>query len=242
MGKRTILTALIGLLTLAGWALPVAAQGGAGQTIQVEAGDGLALVGDYYIPSGDVPEAGAPGVVLLHMLGSNRAAWADLIPPLQEAGYAVLAVDMRGFGETRGRIDWPLAEADVQTWLDWLRTQDGVDPARVSLVGASIGSNLALRGMANDPAVVTAVALSPGLDYQGVTTQDALQALDDRPVMLAAGQGDAYSALTIKQLTQDVGGEALTRLYDSRAHGTQMLGTQPDLVDLIVAWLDWQTG
>jgi pimeloyl-ACP methyl ester carboxylesterase len=241
MGKRGILTALMGLLILAVAALPVLAQGGEGQAVQVEAEDGLSLVGDYYAPSGEVPEMGAAGVLLLHMLGSNRASWADLIPPLQEAGYAVLAVDMRGHGQTGGPIDWPLAETDVQTWLDWLRAQEGVDPARVSLVGASIGSNLALRGMANDPDVLTAVALSPGLDYQDVTTQDAIEAIDDRPVMLVAGQGDTYSAQTIKQLTQGVGGEALTRLYASRAHGTQMFATQPDLIDLIVAWLDWQT-
>ena len=241
-GKRVAVGMLVGLLALAGSAAPILAQGGEGQVVQVTAEDGLALVGDYYAPAGEIPEAGAPGVLLLHMLNSNRASWADLIPPLQEAGYAVLAVDIRGFGETGGRTDWPLAETDVQTWLAWLRAQDGLDPARMSLVGASIGSNLALRGMAGDPDVLTAVALSPGLDYQGVTTQDAIDTIDDRPVMLVAGQGDTYSALTIKQLTQGLNGETLTRLYASRDHGTRMLGTQADLIDLIVAWLEGHTG
>ena len=204
--------------------------------------DGLALVGDYYAPADEALDAGAPGVLLLHMLGSDRTAWADLIPPLQEAGYAVLAVDMRGHGQTGGRADWPLAEADVQTWLDWLRDQEGVDPARLSLVGASIGANLALRGMANDPDVLTAVALSPGLDYRGVTTADAIATIDDRPVMLVAGQGDTTSALTLKQLTQALNGDTLVRLYASRAHGTQLFAAQPDLGDAIVAWLDGHSG
>ena len=223
MRKQGVVWTLVGLLVLGGAVLPALAQGGTGEVVQVAAEDGLALVGDYYAPAGEALDAGAPGVLLLHMLNSNRAAWAGLIPPLQEAGYAVLAVDMRGHGQTGGRADWPLAEADVQTWLDWLRAQEGVDPARLSLVGASIGANLALRGMANDPDVLTAVALSPGLDYRGVTTADAIATIDDRPVMLVAGQGDtcqrpdaqaAYPGLERRHARPAV---RLTRAWDPTA-------------------------
>ncbi|GAB4572284.1 MAG: hypothetical protein Kow0077_11290 [Anaerolineae bacterium] len=202
--------------------------------------DGLTLVGDFYpaLPV-DEQETAAPAVLLLHMLGSDREAWAPLIPALHEAGYAVLAVDMRGHGETGGAQDWPLAEQDVADWLAWLRAQDGVDAERVNLVGASIGANLALRGLANDDTVVTAVALSPGLDYRGVTTEDAVAAVT-RPLMLVAGQGDRYSAESVRALGAALQGAGLVRFYASGLHGTQFLPQEPSLEALIIHWLDWQ--
>jgi hypothetical protein len=47
---------------------------------------------------------------------------------------------------TGGSQDWDLAVEDRQVWLDWLREQDGADNARIAIIGASIGSNLALMG------------------------------------------------------------------------------------------------
>ena len=219
----------------------VAQDGGEVEPVEVtvEAADGLALVGDYYAVAPLEGEEDAPAVLLLHMLGSMRLLWNPLIPELTGAGYAVLAVDMRGHGDTGGAQDWPLAEADVQVWLDWLRAQEGIDPDRVSLIGASIGSNLALRGMANDAAVVTAVALSPGLDYRGVTTEDALETIGKRPVYLVAGQSDRYSADSVRTLGAAIRGDGLVRFFDSSQHGTSLLMEQPTLGRSIVAWLDW---
>jgi alpha-beta hydrolase superfamily lysophospholipase len=106
----------------------VLAQGGEGLEVRIEASDGLALIGDYYAPP-EAEKAGAPAVLLLHQLSSTRRAWAELVPLLSEAGYGVLAVDMRGHGATRGSQDWPLAEEDLHLWLEWLRVQEGIDPA-----------------------------------------------------------------------------------------------------------------
>lgn len=236
--KMTMLVVALALLSLH---VPVMAQGGdAPEPVEVtlEAADGLLLVGDYYAAAPQEGEDAAPAVLLLHMLNSSRIMWRLLIPPLTEAGYAVLAVDMRGHGDTRGARDWPLAEQDVQAWLDWLRAQDGVDPARLNVVGASIGANLALRSMANDPALVTAVALSPGLDYRGVTTEDALATIGRRPVYLVVGQGDRSSADSVRALAGQLAGEGLVRFYDSFEHGTSLLLEQDTLAPSIVHWLE----
>src|SRR3972149_3468118 len=98
----------------------------------------------------------------MHLLGRNRAAYAPRIPALYTHGYNVLNVDVRGHGESAGTRDWEAAAGDVQVWLDWLREQPAVNPDAVALIGASIGSNLALIGCAHDARCVTAVALSPG--------------------------------------------------------------------------------
>ena len=41
-----------------------------------------------------------PTVVLLHSLGYSSQDWGNLIPDLNNAGYAVIAVDLRGHGKS----------------------------------------------------------------------------------------------------------------------------------------------
>jgi pimeloyl-ACP methyl ester carboxylesterase len=238
MYKRTLITLLIAAALLA-WVAPAAAQDGPPepQRIELEASDGLLLVGNYFAPT-DPGESGAPAVLLMHMYGSKKEAWIDLLPPLTGAGYAVLAIDMRGHGETGGPDDWPLAEEDMHLWIDWLREQDGVDPAHVSLVGASIGSNLALRGIADDPDIVTAVALSPGLDYFGMLTEEAMLDTGERPVFLVAAQRDRESAASVKTLAALTQGDTLVRIYTHSAHGTGIFMLEEDLAPSIIHWLD----
>ena len=111
----------------------------------------------------------------------------------------MIAVDLRGHGETGGSNDWQAAIGDVQTWLDWIESQPSIDPDRIALVGASIGANLALVGCANDAHCVTAVALSPGTDYFGITTSDAIVTLRDRSALLVASQTDQPSGTSVRE-------------------------------------------
>lgn len=217
----------------------------ASEVVQVEAADGLVLVGDFYA----VPEGGdGRAVVLIHMLSSRRSSWSPLIPALHEAGYAILNIDMRGHGDTGGRREWPAAETDMQTWLDWLREQAGIRAEAVSIVGASIGSNLALMGCANDTAAneagcVTAIALSPGLDYQGVAAKDAVvTGLSERSALLVAAHRDSYSAISVEEMAADAAGEVGMRLYTGSAHGTALFRERGEAVSgMIIAWLDEHT-
>ncbi len=225
---------LIGLILT--WTSAVHAQRDAdAEIVTVEAYDGLTLVGEFY-PSASEP---APTVLLLHMLGSRRNAWQPLIPSLSDAGYNVLAVDLRGHGETQGAQDWPAAERDVTTWLDWLGEQPSVLPDQIAIVGASIGANLALSGCAFDERCVTAVALSPGLDYRGVVTESAInEGLTERSALLVASQRDTYSADSVKTLATQASGELGLQLYSGRAHGTDLFREAgAPVIPVILNWL-----
>ena len=79
---------------------------------EIEASDGLYLVGTYYSPV-DIPPPW-PGVILLHMLFGDRTSWDDYARQLASTGYAVFALDMRGHGETGGLVNWEFAENDIQ--------------------------------------------------------------------------------------------------------------------------------
>jgi pimeloyl-ACP methyl ester carboxylesterase len=208
--------------------------------VEIAAEGGIVLVGDYYALSAEPP---APAVLLMHMNNSNRGAWSPLIPPLLNAGYNALAVDLRGFGESSGTRDMQAAIGDTAAWLGWLREQSEVDPDRIGTIGASIGANLAIVGCANDPQCVTAIGLSPGLTFFNVLPETAVvEGLVDRSVLLVSAQMDPPSTTDVKHLITVATGEIGLHLYPGTAHGTALFESTGDpngtLTPLIITWLN----
>lgn len=212
--------------------------------------DGATLTGTY-VPTTSLR---APGLLLLHMLGRDRSTYDTLLEPLRSAGYALLAIDFRGHGESRqgppgpdGRPtqldwesltpqDWMLTAEDARAGLDALRRRRGVDPEHVGVIGASIGANAALRAVADDASVRSLVLLSPGLDYRGVTTADKAAALATRPTFIAAAQNDSYAFTSAQQLTATMQ-QAEFATLPGDAHGTNMFDASPELLPKVLAYL-----
>ena len=136
----------------------------------ISGADGLVLQATLY----GAPVRPAPGVLLLHMAGGARGDWDPLPEQLQAAGYAVLAVDLRGHGLTGGAVDWARAVEDAGAALRQLAELPGVQPDRVIVIGAGMSANLGLRACVDEPACAGIALLSPGLDYRGITTGDAM--------------------------------------------------------------------
>ena len=206
------------------------------ERVEIAGVDGLRIVGDLRSDGGS-PQ---PAVLLLHMLNNRRQSWDPLVPELLAAGYTVLAIDMRGHGETGGSMDWSLAEEDLRLVFDWLQARPEVDADHVAVIGASIGANMALRTGVNDAAAAAVIMLSGGLDYRGVTTDDALVAYGDRPVLIVAAEGDGYaanSAETLHAQQAELGNSQLI-IYDGSAHGTSLFAAQPGIIPTLVEWLD----
>ena len=102
--------------------------------------DGLRLAGVLTLPDGSGPH---PGVVLCHGFTGIK----ELILPyyarrFAEAGFAALAFDYRGFGESegpRGRLI-PLEQVnDIRNAVTFLEAQPEVDAVRIGLWGTSFG-------------------------------------------------------------------------------------------------------
>ena len=127
------------------------------QLVELAAADGLTLVGSFYI----LPDAQAPTALFLHDQNASRGNWTPLVEPMLSAGYNALLVDLRGHGETGGDVDWQVALADVQTWLNWLKEQPAVQATGISIVGADLGGNLALLACESDSECLTSIAISP---------------------------------------------------------------------------------
>jgi dienelactone hydrolase len=127
--------------------------------------------------------------------------------------------------------------ADAAGAYAWLASRSEIDPARIGLVGASIGANLALNFAAGEPAVKTLVLLSPGLNYRGVTTEDAMTAYGRRPVMLVSSAEDREAAVAVDRLQQLAQGQQSVLSLQDQGHGTAMLGRENGLEDAILKWL-----
>jgi pimeloyl-ACP methyl ester carboxylesterase len=206
------------------------------EDISIEGADGLIQQSTLYTPDGIAP---LPGVILLHMLGSDRQVWEEngFAVTLAENGYAVLTVDMRGHGATGGSINWELVPEDLQRVWQHFTTLEAVDSQRSAVIGASIGANLALISGAGEAAIKTAVLLSPGLDYRGVSTEEPIAAYGERPLFIVASEEDVYAAESSRTLADLAQGETQLQMYNGAGHGTRMFDAQPDLSTLILDWL-----
>ncbi|GAB4271123.1 MAG: hypothetical protein Kow0080_16190 [Candidatus Promineifilaceae bacterium] len=207
------------------------------ENVTVPAEDGLLLQATMYRPA---EGQHLPGIILLHMLGSSRQAWQETGLPdqLVAQGYAVLALDMRGHGETGGERNWGLAEQDVGVIWAYFSGLEWVDAEKTAVIGASIGANLALRFAVNQPKVQAVVLLSPGLDYRGVTTLDALTRYGSRPLFVAASEEDSYAAESSMTLAEQAGESAQLQMLVGAGHGTNMLNAEPALETAVITWLN----
>lgn len=207
-----------------------------GERVEIEGIDELKLVGTLYTP-GDTPSPW-PGVILLHMLWGDRSSWEDFAIKLTDAGYAVLAVDMRGHGDTGGEVDWDLAGNDLQQVWNYLGARPDIDGDRMAVLGASIGANMALVTGADKSNARTVVLLSPGLNYAGVEIRDPLLTYGERPMLIVASQEDTYAADSSRRLEEIALGETRLVMYQGAGHGLHMFEREPGLADLIIDWLD----
>jgi len=141
---------------------------------------GEKLPGVLHLPAGPGP---FPAVVLLHGFPGNERNF-DLAQALRRAGYAALVFHYRGSWGAAGTWSWQHVLQDAATVVTQLRAnataagkarvdapgdvarvwvEARIDPARIAVVGHSVGGFAALHTAAADPAV-GAVASLAGFD------------------------------------------------------------------------------
>jgi pimeloyl-ACP methyl ester carboxylesterase len=107
-----------------------------------------------YVAQGKGPH---PTIVLLHGYPGNERN-LDLAQALRRAGMNVLFFSYRGAWGSGGNFSFAGAQADVAVATRWVRSpavaaKYRIDPARVALVGHSMGAWLAMLGAAADSSV-----------------------------------------------------------------------------------------
>lgn len=120
-----------------------AALGLTAQQVDLPTASGKSLFA-WFVPAPD--GAQAPAVVVMHGWGANASLMLPAVAPLQAAGFAVLLLDARchGASDDEPFTSLPRFAEDIETGLDWLRQQPGVDRSRLAVIGHSVGAGAAL--------------------------------------------------------------------------------------------------
>ena len=182
-----------------------------------------------------------PGMVIVHGAGSQKENHGDFGRACAAAGWAALAYDQRGHGESADEMSAE-ALADLGRMARFLAAHDGVDGARVCARGSSMGGFVAIHGAATSAAIAGVIAICPaGEEYllRGLRAgtlelragdraradleawlsehdlRDAVGLLGTKPLILIHAEGD-----------ERIPSEFSTALYE-RAAGPRKLITLP---------------
>ncbi|QDV38964.1 alpha/beta hydrolase [Tautonia plasticadhaerens] len=230
--------------------------------------DGSPLAARYY-PS----EQGATAavVMLVHDLGAGRSA-KDFDDPiaelagqglaghLQELGYAVVAVDLRGHGQSPSRASRgeegasPRMVGDLQAVYRFLLDRHNrreLNLAKFGVVGLGTGANLAAIWAATPGAAVSIegrtsdlaglALISPKPEAGGRPIGPVVSGLAPRvPMLLEAGSKDAESADAVRELEPVVARQRLSRVdfIETRQPATNLLRFAPDATRPLLSFLD----
>ena len=103
--------------------------------------DGVSLATSLYLPGGQMPAGGWPGVVVLHGLAGNRGTVEAISTTFADAGFAVLSYDARGHGASGGVITLagPREVTDLRAIRNALAARPDVSDAKIGAWGISYG-------------------------------------------------------------------------------------------------------
>ncbi len=193
-----------------------------GQPVVLTAQDGTLLNGILYQKNDGIRR---PGILII---GTDINAWGDLPFRIFDANFTVLIMPYR---QTN-------AQDDFNVMLQALTSGDA-DPARLGVIAALDAADTTLIGCSVNKLCDTAVLLSPS---DSPALQQAMGAFSPRTVLMVTSQDDIISYPAVQALQTLNRGEVLVQPFASAGRGTDILANRPDLIDLVVAWLQRQIG
>ncbi len=209
--------------------------------VDIKADDGANLKATLY--SAGRP---GPGILLLHQCNHDRKSWDNLATMLTRAGFNVLTMDYRGYGESDGaggtreerrsmRAKWP---SDVDAAYRFLTSQPGVNKDVIGAGGASCGVHQSIQLARKHSQVRALVLLSGRTDPTGMTYIKDSTWLS---IFGAASEEDTRSAQSIREILALSGNKnSKLMIFNDAGHGVPMFSAQPDLMPSIVEWVSAQ--
>lgn len=184
---------------------------------------GETLLGILHLPAGPGPH---PVVVLLHGFPGNERNF-DLAQALRRAGYASLVFHYRGSWGVGGSWSWGHVLEDAARVVAAMRGEETaaahrLDPARLAVVGHSLGGFTALMTAAADPSI-TAVASVSAFDFGRAA--EACRA--DPAVRAEYVEAFGSSLLPLRGTS----GEALVAEMEAAGSSWSLAGLAPRLAD-----------
>ncbi len=200
--------------------------GSVGKEVSFSADDGVKISAKYWDRKTEKK------LILVHMLGGDKSDWNEFA---ENAPYTAIAIDLRGHGNSDGDLQ-SFSDPDFNSMvLDVKAASEYMGGDQIIVIGASIGSNIALN-YADDYNVSGLVLLSPSHDYRGVDTRAVITRYKE-PLLIVTSRDDIQSYNpSIDMYNAAPSEEKQLKTYDDAGHGTDML-KKPDLDDLILQFI-----
>jgi alpha-beta hydrolase superfamily lysophospholipase len=206
-----------------------------------------------------------PAIVVVHGAGSRKENHADFARLATAAGWAALAFDLPGHGDSEPPMSGTTVE-DVIAMARLLASQAGVDAGRVAVRGSSLGGFLAIQAAAASPEIAGVIAICPaGADHlaSGVrrgnlemrvgdpvaleawllahNVGDAVERIAPRPLILMHAEGDTQIPSDHSEELYELAGEPRKLVIaPGGAHTT--VQHDPELQAMALRWLERELG
>lgn len=200
---------------------------------------------DGFEITGNLLRDGKKAVLLMHQFTLDKSSYDGFARKLNDANYTVLAIDLRGHGESllQNGLKRGYADFSEQDFRDMILDAKGAKSFLIKegydlkiIVGASIGANTALNFASQDKDVEKAVLLSPGLNYKGIETEKNAPMVRAKVLVVASEGDDSYSFGSSKTLAGKMPNAEFKGMRNA-GHGTRMFsGT--NLENELVKWLE----
>ncbi|MGH2522699.1 MAG: alpha/beta hydrolase family protein [Anaerolineales bacterium] len=121
--------------------------------------------GLLHFPPGGTRPARCPALLAIHPVAGDKDSFDHTLATFREAGYATFCVDLPAHGEN---LDGPRLQPDDEVVgvaaLEALASHPQIDPARLGVIGGSLGAFFALRTAAASPLVKACLAFASPFD------------------------------------------------------------------------------
>ena len=194
MERREFLTAAggIGLASLLGTGTVTAAESDSytREEHRVESFDGVEIPAVLFVPEGGADAA----ILATHGWGGSKSSVEGYGPLVTDHGYALVAFDQRGFGESTAEVglSGPKEVADVSALIDFLREDERIENAddgepKIGMLGASYAGGIQLNAAAVDDRIDALVPVVPWHDLSFSLVPNGVPKLGWTTLLYGAG-------------------------------------------------------
>ena len=214
-------------------------------SVKIKTKDTINISATYQLPK--IKEVKTPAVILIHQGGLSREEWyrLSIIDKLLNKGYAVLAYDVRLQGDSdkdKGSLSDLFnnpnrAPNDLWAVIKFLQNDSRIDKNRISIIGASIGGNLACMVSENDnikSVVVLSAKTSAAQNLSGkidpIVPKNAFYIASEEE---QKGMRKKWA----EELYKRTLGEKRIEITKGNKHGSYILRDFKDTEDHIIDWI-----
>ncbi|MFH1750100.1 MAG: alpha/beta hydrolase [Candidatus Micrarchaeota archaeon] len=138
--------------------------------------NGTTVYSKLWIPNG--PQI-HPAIIFLPGAGGTKDAGKDYAEIFKGSGIAIMAIDQRGFGETKAQVTESLEDEyasfldgrepfgvlmayDAIRAFDYLASREDIDASKIAAIGESLGGRNAIIATAMEPRIKMVIGISTG--------------------------------------------------------------------------------